>query len=99
MNRYTPNNRSKPLLSNKLSLRRYSTTRASKVGDPLVNFYEWFCGLTDGEGSFYIRSTGSRTFSFRFQLNLHKDDLEMLKFIQKTLGMGRIINNKGASTR
>ena len=90
MNRYIPNNRRKPLLSNKLSLRRYSTTRAIEVRDPLVNFYEWLSGLTDGEGSFYMKSTGSRTFSFRYQLCLHKDDLEMLEFIQKTLGIGRI---------
>lgn len=85
MHRYTLH-KSIPLLSNKLSLRRYSTTSEVRV----ENFYEWFYGLTDGEGSFYIKSTGSRTFSFRFQLCLHKDDLEMLKFIQKTLGMGRI---------
>lgn len=78
--------KNKPLFSNKLSLRSYSTT--SEVGQD--KFYEWFCGLTDGEGSFYFKSTGSRTFSFRFQLCLHKDDLEMLEFIQRRLGMGRI---------
>lgn len=92
MHRYTPH-KNKPLLSNKLSLRRYSTT--SEVREE--NFYEWLCGLTDGEGSFYIKSTGSRTFSFRFQLCLHKDDLEMLKFIQKTLGMGRIFTYRSQS--
>lgn len=54
------------------------------------NFYDWFCGLSNGEGSFYIKSTGSRTFSFRFKIGLHKDNLEMLKFLQKTLGMERI---------
>lgn len=85
--------KNKPLFSNKLSLRRYSTT--SEVRGE--NFYEWFCGLSDGEGSFYIKSTGSRTFSFRFQIGLHKDDLEMLKFIQKTLGMGRIFTYRSKS--
>ena len=92
MLRYTPH-KNIPLLSNKLSFRRYSTT--SEVREE--NFYEWFCGLTDGEGSFYIKSTGSRTFSFRFQLCLHKDDLEMLNFIQKTLGMGRIFTYRSQS--
>jgi hypothetical protein len=90
--KYTPHI-SKRLLSNKLSLRRYSTTSVGRED----NFYEWFCGLTDGEGSFYIKSTGSRTFSFRFQLGLHKDDLELLKFIQKTLGIGRIFTYRSQS--
>lgn len=95
MYRYSTH-KSQPLLPNKLSLRWYSTTK--KVGGaPLDNFYEWFCGLTDGESSFYIKSTGSRTFSFRFQICLHKDDLEMLKFIQKTLGMGRIFTSRSQS--
>lgn len=61
------------------------------------NFDEWFCGLTDGEGSFYIKSTASRIFSFIFQLCLDKDDLEMLKFIPKTLGMGRILTYRSQS--
>lgn len=92
MHRYTPH-KSKRLLSNNLSLRRYSTTSVGQSD----NFYEWFCGLTDGEGSFYIKSTGSRTFSFRFQLGLHKEDLEVLNFIQKTLGMGRIFTYRSQS--
>ena len=92
MHRHIPR-KSIPLLANKLSFRSYSTTSEVKK----ENFYEWFCGLTDGEGSFYFKSTGSRTFSFRFQICLHKDDLEMLEFIQKTLGMGRIFTYRSQS--
>jgi LAGLIDADG endonuclease len=50
--------------------------------------------LTDGEGSFYIKRTGGFTFSFRFQIGLHIDDLDMLLFIQKTLGFGKISTTK-----
>ena len=69
-------------------MRRYSAIRETGENQ----FYEWLCGLTDGEGSFYIKSVGPRGFSFRFQLCLHQDDLEMLEFIQKKLGMGKIFS-------
>ena len=57
----------------------------------LNEFYEWFCGLTDGEGSFYIIKKNSKNiFEFNFQICLHIDDTKMLEFIQKTLGFGKV---------
>lgn len=53
------------------------------------DFYEWFCGLTDGEGSFVI-SRMKNSFWFSFDICLHIDDTEMLNFIQKRLGVGKV---------
>jgi len=62
------------------------------------NFYEWFVGFTDAEGSFYIAI--SRSCAFRFQINLHKDDIGVLNYIHKTLGFGevRLYNNYSSFT-
>lgn len=54
----------------------------------LKNFYEWFSGFTDAEGNFYI--VISKSCAFRFQINLHKDDIDALHYIQKSLGFGEV---------
>jgi hypothetical protein len=54
----------------------------------MINFYEWLSGFTDGEGYFYI--VISRSCAFRFQINLHKDDIDVLYYIHKTLGFGEV---------
>lgn len=54
----------------------------------MQNFYTWFSGFTDAEGSFYIAI--SKTCSFRFKINLHKDDLNVLYYIQRSLGFGEV---------
>ena len=53
------------------------------------NFFEWLSGFTDAEGHFYIAIT-NKTVSFRYQINLHKDDVDTLYFIQKFLGLGEV---------
>nr|QJT65769.1 LAGLIDADG endonuclease [Fusarium asiaticum]QJT66911.1 LAGLIDADG endonuclease [Fusarium asiaticum] len=75
----------------------YSTTVASTLNGhsltdtcdiKMKNFYEWFSGFTDAEGSFYIAI--SKNCSFRFQINLHKDDLNVLYYIHQSLGFGEV---------
>jgi len=58
-------------------------------------FIEWFVGFTDGEGNFNIRLTDltDNTFKnvqFTFQIGLHKDEIEVLEYIMKTLQCGHI---------
>lgn len=73
-----------------------SATRASRSEsdrgiintDNLKNFYEWFSGFTDAEGTFYIAISNSC--AFRYQINLHKQDIDALHYIQKSLGFGEV---------
>lgn len=53
------------------------------------NFFEWLCGLTDGEGSFMFLRTRDG-YGFKFQIQLHIDDIKMLHFIQSTLEIGKV---------
>lgn len=73
---------------------RYLST-SQKPNIP-AEFYEWFAGLTDGEGNFYIRrrTSGPCAYSFKFGIGVHKDDKDMLIFIQKTLGIGKVFSSK-----
>lgn len=53
------------------------------------DFYEWFRGFVDAEGFFTIISNRS-AYTFTFGIGLHIDDLEVLKYIQKTLQIGNV---------
>lgn len=53
------------------------------------NFMEWFRGLVDGEGCFYIK-VSDISIRFRFDIYMHKDDTDMLKYIAERLGVGRV---------
>jgi heme/copper-type cytochrome/quinol oxidase subunit 3 len=60
-----------------------------------IEFIEWFVGFTDGEGNFNIKLTDltGNTFKnvqFTFQIGLHKDEIEVLEYIMKTLQCGHI---------
>lgn len=60
-------------------------------------FLFWFVGFTDGEGSFSIteqKSSNSSSIRFKFRIKLHIDDIQTLKFIQETLGVGTIYTNE-----
>jgi len=67
----------------------------------LVNIYinkyfiEWLVGFVDAEGNFNIslrnfKDNNYNSLVLTFQIGLHIDDLEVLKFIQKNLGCGKI---------
>lgn len=59
----------------------------------LKYFYEWLCGITDGEGTFYIYKKNGRTFEFNYIIGLHVDDVNMLYFIKEVLGTGKVITS------
>lgn len=70
--------------------RRYYSSSYKKDDS---NFFEWLCGITDGEGSFGIGSRKSSkgiNFSFTYVISLHVDDTSLLEFIQKRLGLGKV---------
>lgn len=57
------------------------------------------CGFTDSEAFFVIdRAKDSTVFVFRYLISLHVDDIDVLYFIQKSLGMGHVYSRgKGAA--
>lgn len=75
-----------------LSSKRVSNGYSLKEDKNMRNFYEWFSGFVDAEGSFYIAI--SKVCSFRFQINLHKDDINVLYHIHKSLGFGEVRSYK-----
>lgn len=66
----------------------------STVEQPL-QFLEWLAGFVDGEGNFNISLRNYKENKYNsvvltFQIALHIDDLEVLKFIQTNLRCGKI---------
>ena len=61
------------------------------------NFAHWLSGFIDAEGLFYISISGYSV-SFRFQLKLHIDDLQVLLNISKRLEAGTIHKGKNDAT-
>lgn len=67
-----------------------SSSVKNHEGEPYsVEFIEWFSGLVDGEGCFYISKVG-HNFAFNFTIGLHIDDIDMLLNVKKTLDLGRV---------
>ena len=59
-----------------------------------VEFYKWFSGFTDAEGSFMITpAKQAKGFSFRFSIGLHIDDLNVLNYIKDKLGFGKVYSS------
>lgn len=78
-----------------LSLLAVLCPRCDKLGDKRYPDLEpewasWFAGLADGEGCFYI----SPSVGCSFIINLRADDTEVIKDIERRLGMGRIGRTK-----
>jgi len=85
-------------------LRNYSSKVLPNIPQPVKSsedgnqdtkyFYEWLCGLTDGEGTFYILRKNDRgSFEFNFLIGLHIDDVNMLRFIREVLGTGKVVTS------
>ena len=80
----------KSLLYKALIARRNFSTQLNKEHNLNKEFLFWFSGFTDGEGNFSI--TLDRTYiRFRFKINLHIDDLEVLNTIKSKLKIGKVI--------
>ena len=66
-----------------------SKVHFSTNNNPDVEFYKWFSGFTDAEGTFMIVSL-AKGFSFKFSIGLHLDDLNVLNYIKDKLGFGNV---------
>lgn len=71
-------------------IRNFSTKLSENKLNVHEEFLFWFSGFTDGEGNFSI-SFDRSYIRFRFKINLHIDDLLVLKFIRSKLNIGTII--------
>jgi len=60
----------------------------------LENFYDWFRGFTDAEGSFQITYLRDNFWRFSFEIKLHIDDIKVLHFIKDTLGIGKVYESE-----
>lgn len=83
----------------RISLRQYSTF--IDLGSKKINredFLEWFRGFTDAEGCFFIGINKDKYFRFVFKITLHFDDYNVLEYIQKSLGIGKIYIYKNEAT-
>lgn len=63
-------------------------------------FIEWLVGFTDAEGNFNLKLTDLKDNTFKYvqytyQISLHEDDIEVLKYIMNTLKCGHISRSKG----
>ena len=73
-----------------IGIRNFSTKLSENKLNVSEEFLYWLSGFTDGEGNFSI--TLDRTYiRFRFKVNLHIDDLQVLNVIKSNLNIGRII--------
>lgn len=61
------------------------------------DFIERFQGFVDREGCFNVQANRGCYFLFSFQIGLHKDDVEGIIFIQRSLGFRRVWVNKNVA--
>ena len=62
---------------------------------PNQSFLEWLVGFTEGDGSFIINSRGTSI----FVLTQNTGDVQVLEYIKRTLGFGRVIKQGPSTSR
>ena len=80
----------------------YSTLACTDLDDE--NFLRWFVGFSDGESNFTIVFQKDKNgiitgASFRFIIELHKDDINTLKYIKSKLNIGNEVALYGNSCK
>jgi hypothetical protein len=76
-------------------LRLLYDKRFPNANAPSQSFLEWVVGFTEGDGSFIVNSRGTAIFVIT-QSTL---DLQVLEYIQRTLGFGRVIKQGPRTSR
>ena len=85
--------------SGSLANPRNTTNKNSDIEE----FYKWFVGLSDAEGSFgifplFINKNKVESFIFKFNIWLHLDAEDVLNFIKNKLGFGLVYTYKNTVT-
>ena len=62
---------------------------------PSFSFLTWVIGFTEGDGSFIVNSRGTAIFVITHSTG----DIQILQYIQKTLGFGRVIKQGPRTSR
>lgn len=62
---------------------------------PSQSFLEWLVGFTEGDGSFTINSRGTSIFI----ITQSTGDVQVLEYIQRTLGFGRVVTQGPSTSR
>ena len=73
-----------------LYLKRYPNKEV-----PNQSFLEWLVGFTEGDGSFTVNSRGTPV----FVITQSTYDLQVLEYIQRVLGFGRVIKQGARTSR
>lgn len=76
----------------------FYTKYKSLYGDralPSEEFLTWLIGFTEGDGSFIVNKRGD----LAFIITQSTSDIQVLKFIQDTLGFGKVINQSAITSR
>jgi hypothetical protein len=63
------------------------------------DFGHWLAGFVDGEGCFTIVKHHNRSFQCSFVIRLRFDDIEVLRMIQATLGIGIVYDRQKHNSR
>ena len=69
-----------------------------------VVFYHWFSGFSEAESCFKIKpkyrvgKNHVHSFYFEFEIHLHIDDLNVLKYICANIGVGRVYEHKARNS-
>nr|ALO21024.1 putative LAGLIDADG homing endonuclease [Lobochlamys segnis] len=63
----------------------------SHVKKPNVHFLEWFVGMSEGDGCFFVRKSGNR---FRLSFQIAQKEAAILKKLRTQIGFGRVYRRK-----
>ena len=69
--------------------------RFPNANAPSQSFLEWLVGFTEGDGSFTFNSRGTCI----FVITQSTQDLQVLEYIKRTLGFGRVIKQGARTSR
>lgn len=87
-----------PLINNKFNFDKFLTEYKNlypNLPRPNKNFLEWLIGFTEGDGSFTTTTRGVPI----YVITQSTKDIQILKYIQRTLGFGHIMKQGKTTSR